>query len=137
MRGYVVPTPSTYNSDDQKWYRDAFTECREPDQVKLWYYAGDMDEAFLSGDSCDPLSNYYARVIAWLATARLERPFCQCGNLITLAEHLREDLSHQGEVSHLIDFELLGSPFGTRRGELMAWKSVSKLGRRQLDVGVI
>jgi hypothetical protein len=135
--GHVVPSPSTYDATSAQWATTAYTVCRDPDQVKIWYYAGDMDDAFLSGNKCDPLSDKFARVIAWLATARLERPFCQCGNVTALAKSWQEDLSAQGEIGHLFDFKLLGNPFGTRRGELMAYRAVSMLGDRKISVGVI
>jgi hypothetical protein len=133
--GYVVPSPATYGSG--VWTRNALSVARDPDQVKIWYYAGEMDEAFLSGDSCDPLSHFFAQPIAWIATARLERDFCQCGNVTALAAEWKVDLTHQGESSHLIDFNLLDAPFGTRRGELMAWKRLSMLGRRKISSGII
>lgn len=134
--GHVVPSPATYDSDSALWTSSAYSVSRDPDQVKLWYYAGDMDDAYLSGDSCDPLSNKFARAIAWLATARLERPFCQCGNVTSLAESWQEDITAQGETAHLVDFKVLGNPFGTRMGELMAWKVISKLGDKKVSVGV-
>ncbi len=135
--GWVVPAPGTYNSTSEKWIASAYSVCRDPDQVKLWYYAGDMDDSFLSGDSCDPLSEFFARAIAWIATARIERPFCQCGNVTALAMSWREDLAEVGETSHLVDFGLLGAPFGTRRGELMAYKALSSLNKRKISAGVI
>lgn len=135
--GYVVPSPAAYDSNTGTWIRSEYSVYRDPDQVKIWYYAGDMDEAFLSGDSCDPLSHFFAQPIAWIATCRLEREFCQCGNVTALAEHWRVELTHQGESSHLFDFNLLDAPFGTKRGELMAFKRLSMLGKRKVSSGVI
>jgi hypothetical protein len=135
--GWVVPAPGSYDATSAQWTSSAYSVGRDPDQVKLWYYAGDMDDSFLSGTSCDPLSEFFARAIAWLATARIERPFCQCGNVTSLVDSWREELSAQGEVSHLIDFNLLSSPFGTRRGELMAYRALSMLNKRKISSGVI
>ena len=135
--GWVVPTPGAYSDTSAQWASSAYSVCRDPDQVKLWYYAGDMDDSFLSGDSCDPLSEFFARAIAWIATARIERPFCQCGNVTALAASWREDLTAQGETSHLIDFNLLSAPFGTRRGEIQAYQAVRSLNKRKISAGVI
>lgn len=135
--GFIVPSPATYNSDTSQWDTNAYTVCRDPDRILAWYQAGNMDEAFLRGDSCDPLSDFFARAIAWVATARLERPFCQCGNVTALAESWRQELTYQGDYSYLVDFNLLDAPFGTRRGELMAFKALSMLGKRKISVGVI
>jgi hypothetical protein len=130
--GEVVPQPATYSVSDTQWGGAAFTVCRDPDMVKLWYYAGQYDNRFLTGQSCQPLANDMARTIANLATARLERPFCSCANVTALAEHLRVDLAHAGEVSFQIPPEDLSNPFGTRRGEIMAWRKISKLTPRRM-----
>lgn len=135
--GFVVPSPATYNSSTGQWDTNSFTVCRDPDRVLTWFQAGDMDEAFLNGNSCDPLSDFFARIIAWIATARLERPFCHCGNVTALAESWREDLAYQGDKSYLLDFGLLDAPFGTRRGEMQAFKTLSMLGKRKISVGAI
>jgi len=135
--GYVAPSPATYDATSASWLSNNYTVGRDPDQVKLWYYAGDKSDAFLSGDSCDPLSDFFARAICWLATARIERPFCQCGNVTALVEQWREELTKQGEYAYLFDFNLLDAPFGTKRGELMAFKALSMLRKRKISVGVV
>jgi len=136
--GFVVPSPATYNSTTGQWDSNVYSVCRDPDRILAWYQAGDMDEAFLRGDSCDPLSDFFARAIAWVATARIERPFCQCGNVTALAESWREDLSFQGaDAAYLLDFNILDAPFGTRRSELMAYKSLSQLNKRKISVGAL
>lgn len=136
--GWVVPTPGTYDATSAQWTSSSYSVGRDPDQVKLWYYAGDMDDSYLSGDSCDPLSEFFARAIAWIATARLERPFCSCSNVTALAEEWRTDLAATGsEGGHLINFDLLKSTFGTRKGEVMAFRALSMLGKRKISAGVI
>ena len=126
-RGIVVPAPASYDSDDAEWDSACFSICRDPDEVKLYYYAGALSDLNLRGSTCEPLSGWWAYTIAMLATARLERPFCKCGNSEALARMWMEDLSLIGEQSHNVSFELLGNPFGTRRGEIQAWQRVSKL----------
>ncbi len=126
--GIVVPVPATFDVADNRWEGAAWTECREPDQVKLWYFAGELDERFLRDESCQPLSNFWAHTIAWLATARLERPFCSCGNVTAWATDLRTDLAFTGtDTSFFITTEMINqNPFGTRRGEVKAWQRVAK-----------
>lgn len=135
--GDVVPVPATYDSDDSQWDQQAFSICRDPDEVSLYYYAGEYNERWLDGSSCEALSNYWAHAIAWLATARLERPFCSCGNVLALADHLREDLARTGEVSYQVSFDLLSNPLGTKRGEVQAWQRIAKINGRQLKGGAI
>lgn len=134
--GIVVPTTGTYA--DGSWSLADPSVCRVPDQYKIWYYAGDLDEYYLRGDSCEPLSDFYAHAIAWMATARLERGLCSCGNVEAFATHLRQDLAFTGDdSSYNMDFELLGNPFGTRRGEVMAWNRISKMSNILYEAAVL
>jgi hypothetical protein len=126
-RGIVVPAPASYDSTDGAWESSAYSLCRDPDEVKVYYYAGALSDLNLRGSSCEPLSGWWAYTIAMLATARLERPFCKCGNSEALARSWMEDLAYVGETSHNVAFELLSNPFGTRRGEMQAWQRVEKL----------
>lgn len=135
--GIVVPQPATYSADDAAWSQVAYSVCRDPDMVRLYYYAGDQDNRYLSGQSCEALSNYWAHAIAWLATARLDSDPCSCGNVQSLTNHLREDLAKNTEISYQIGFDLLDNPFGTRRGAIQAWQRVYKTQGRRITGGVI
>lgn len=138
-RGILTPIPAAYDAATGQWAASAWDDCREPDQVKLWYYAGDQDQRYLQGYTCDPLSNFWAETIAYLATARLERPVCSCGNIAALFEDLRTDLvrSESGGASYFSTNDVLNSPFGTRKGEVMAWRRVSKMVRRRIGVATL
>jgi hypothetical protein len=128
-RGIVVPTPATYDADNAQWSEACWSECREPDQVKIWYYAGELSEKFLRDETCEPLNNSLANAIAWLATARLERPLCACNNSQALSVDLQRDLTFtppDGGVFFLSESDL-DNPFGTRKGEIMAWRRVKDL----------
>ena len=145
--GIGVPVPAEYDEDEEIWTEQAFTECRAPDQVKVWYYAGDLDRLYLQHTTptsavrrrCDPLSNYYAEAIAWMATARLDRNFCNCKQVTAKVTNLRMDLTETvpNGPSFLISDDDLSNPFGTRRGEIMAWRRLSKLVKRRAQVAVI
>jgi len=136
--GMVVPQVATYDEDEEQWDSDTQTVCRDPDFVKTWYYAGLIDDAYLAETSFDPLSNYWAQAIAWLATARLERPPCACNNVTAVCAEWRKDLAVMGgDTGHMLSDRLLDNPFGTRRGEIMAWNRVSRLARRKGKVAVI
>lgn len=127
--GIVVPEPANYDTDEAAWESQAWTECREPDQVKVWYYAGDLDQRFLAGRSCEALSQFWAQTIAWLAVARLERELCSCAARTNLVRKLRTDASfssREGGSYTLTDSDL-GNPFGTLIGEIRAWRRVSKV----------
>lgn len=137
--GFVVPAPATWDSANGTWAASSWTRCEPPDQVKMWYYSGELSEGFLAGNDLDPLSRWWAETIAWLAVARLERNFCACGNLTALATDLRSEYARSdanGPTWFLTERQS-DNPFGTRKGEMMAWRRVSKLGQRIPQVAVI
>jgi hypothetical protein len=133
--GIVVPAPASYDAASGDWVSVTCDACRDPDMVKLWYESGEIDERYLSGYTHDPLSEDWARIIAYMATARFERPFCTCGNSEALAEWLREDLAFtpQGAGSRFTTEDVTSSPFGTHRGEVMAWMKIKKLKKRRME----
>ncbi|KKL54555.1 hypothetical protein LCGC14_2264260, partial [marine sediment metagenome] len=138
-RGILVPMPGAYDEDDEVWDRNNWVECREPDIVKFWYRCGEIDQRFIKGQSCDPLSNFWAQLITWLSAARLDRNLCGCTNVMNLVEDLRTDLTlHTRDVSYFAPQDVLESPFGTRKGEVMAWRRIKRLVRsRRFGVAVI
>jgi len=125
LRGIVVPTPGSYDTDAETWSQVCFAEDRDPDLVKLWYYCGDISNRWLGGSSFDPLSDRWAKAIAQLATARLERPLCSCGNLVALTSKWQRDtlVTTDGFQTSIQD---LDNPFGTRYGEILAWREVKR-----------
>ena len=134
--GEVVPVPASYS--DGSWTVAAFDVCRAPDRVYTWYYAGVRDERFKRGAAHDPLSNYMAWAIIWLAIARLELPPCSCKRLADLFETLRIDLTASTTgVSHFTSQEIINNPLGTHRGEVMAWRRIQKGFDRKLSVAVL
>lgn len=135
-RGVLVPTPATYDRESGAWATVQYSICRDPDQVKVWYYAGDLSNENRRGIACDPLSNWWAQTIAMLATARLERPFCNCGPATALAMQWRKDMAFVGETSHNLPYALFDNPFGTRYGEIRAWQRISRTMRDGVTSGV-
>ena len=116
--GIVVPFVATYDETEGSWTPSVPSVSYAPNMVKLWYYAGDTE----------PLSDFWAVTIAWLATARLERPLCTCGVSERLFKDLMTDYAaNTREASRTLSFEIINNPFGTRGGEIRAWRRVSKL----------
>jgi hypothetical protein len=128
--GYVSPIPATYSTGDAIWVKDAYTLCRQPDFAKLWYCAGELAPEYLNNESYDPLSHYWAQIIAWVATARLEHPPCACSNVTTVFEDLSTDMAKSGDGNsrYSISFEQVDNPLGTRKGEIIAYRRLKSLG---------
>lgn len=131
--GIVVPEPATYSASSGAWGATCFTVSRDPDFVKVYYYAGALDNRWLRGSTCDPLPRHFAEAIAWIATARLERPFCAGTVGTALYNKMQTDLAvTQGDVSFFVAPDDLANPFGTRRGEVQAWRRINGLTERRM-----
>jgi hypothetical protein len=125
---FVVPMPATYNESTEVWDAANYAECTDPDIVKVWYYSGDYSNRWLNGQTCNPMNPLWETTIAFLAVARLERPFCACENLEALADRLRHDLAASDRnKSRFVTQDVQSSPFGTMRGEVMAWRRVKNI----------
>lgn len=73
-----------------------------------------------------------------LATARVERNICACDNAYNLAKEWRTDLAFSGQVgSYQLSEDDLDNPFGSRKGEVMAWKRLSRLTQRIGTVALV
>jgi len=119
--GLVVPTPATYSGG---WASNALTIPRSPDKVKLWYYSGNIGEEYRMSLSSDPLDHWLANAIALLATSRLDREVCSCNN--DNFKRLQRDMafsSAQGNFLAISD-EIKNAPFGSRTGEVLAYRAV-------------
>ena len=138
IHGTIVPIPATYDSDDEEWDAASWSGSREPDYVDMWYRAGDISEEYRRSLTTQPLSEYYAQVIAWITLARLERPICGCSKVKEASERMREDVSRNTrERTFFTPQVLLHNPFGTRYGEVQAWRRISKSAERHTSYAVI
>jgi hypothetical protein len=136
--GIAVPVPGSYDADNAQWAAAAFSVCRDPDSAKVYYCAGNLGDRWRMGATCEALSEFWAQTIAMLATARLPKPPCSCNHVRARYEELRRDLAMIGrESSTILDPNLLSNPFGTRAGEISAWRRVSGLITRRLKGGAI
>jgi hypothetical protein len=136
--GIVVPMPGEYDRSTGAWASSGFSICRRPDFVKLWYYSGELDNRKLCVGPCDPLSDYWAKTIAVLATARLRKPLCGCGAAQAEFERLQKDTSFSATGDFFTgSIEDVKNPFGTKVGEILAWRKVAKLNTRRLGVACV
>lgn len=130
LAGIVSAKPATYDATNEKWVSSTPSiKQRSPDSVKIWYLSGMLDRDFSMGYTCDPLDDYYAQAIAWLATARLNKNICACTNSLDRAKELRRDMAvSSGQQNFIVvPDDVIKNPFGTRVGEVRAWRRVSKI----------
>ena len=134
----LIPLPASYNEETLAWDYISSSCTGEPDRMTFWYQAGDKSSKYLAGQTCDPLSDYMAETIAMLATARLKRTFCGCCGASAKAEHWQTDMARQGEdESFLFEFGLTANPFGTKIGEMQAFRRLSAFNIRKLDAALV
>ncbi len=136
--GMVYPVPGTCT--DGVWTAAPICNRAYPNDLTVWYRAGLTSKAFEAGTTSDPLDNYWAQTIAWLAASRLDKPVCGCTNVQAVVSELQRDLAVADNNNNMpnVDFNLLGNPFGTRVGEVRAWKRVAHFANDQImDSGTI
>lgn len=137
--GLIVPVPAVYDATDARWERLKWAECREPDLVKVWYYAGEQSERFLRDEVTDPLDLRLARIVAQMATARLTCNFRTNNNVATMVEYWRRDMAESGaDLSTIFTPpDILNNPFGTHRGEVEAYRALNFHTERRAKVALI
>jgi hypothetical protein len=136
------PYPATYA--DGAWVNASFSCCANAHQVGINYYSGEVDQRYRKGQSLDPLNDYWAETITWLATARLPKGICGCGRAKERIAELQRDASmfrEQPNSAIYTRFEKMSifeSGFGTRVGEVKAWDRVTSLvGDQVWSAGVL
>lgn len=126
--GRVIASPAAY--EDDVWVTSVCRSTVDARTVKLWYYSGYRSQDYLSGLSDDPLDDLLAEAIAMLTTARLSKPVCSCSNVRLMADDLRRDFAFSTKDSFNLIWRngvVQTNPFGTKAGEVRAWKIVNEL----------
>lgn len=126
INGVIGLGESIYNSTTSTWesvlWWASLYKFRTPDRVTFRYLAGyPLDK---SGET----SHEYAAAVARLAAAELPSGVCACDRANAEIYRWQFDLARTaggGDESYgMISREDLGNPFGTRRGQVEAWKFV-------------
>jgi hypothetical protein len=122
--GIVGIGAGVYNSTTSTWSSGNWAACYPPDRVMVRYYAG------YPLDSSGQMASQWRTIVARLAAAELPKPRCDDGNGNRNLFHWQFDLaraSGQLEEQYSVSPEDLNNPFGTRRGQVYAWKQVQNL----------
>ena len=118
----VLYGPATWNATTLEFDPAAWSIARQPEMVRVWYYAGLQDK----GLTCRTrrMSPQWERMVAYFATSKLDRPFCACSNVDAIAEHWRQDLAIRGTQGLNHSVKKLDNPFGTTRGAMYVWDRI-------------
>lgn len=125
-QGLVGYRPATWNSTNLEFDAAALAVARQPDIVRLWYFAGLREK----GLTCSILemSKEWEQVVSRYATAILDRMVCACTNVHSNVEYWQQDLAIRGKEGLFVPRDQLDNPFGTRRGAVAAWQKVTANG---------
>ena len=128
--GLAVPAPASWNSSTNRFDETVWAACREPDQVRFWYYSGFLDLS-LDRPYVD-MAPYWEYAVAYYAASKLDRPVCGCSNVEQFIQHWRRDaaFSSQDEGGFTVTPETMANKIGTTMGALYAYKRINKSGIR-------
>jgi len=127
--GMAVPTPGTWDASDNEFDQAEWSACREPDQVRFWYWSGYRDFN-LERYNVD-LAPYWETAIAYYACSKFDRPVCGCSNVNQFVERWREDISFSSQAGSFVSTpEMLANRLGTSVGAIYAWKRVQQNGMK-------
>lgn len=128
--GFIVPSPASYSISDGSWTQQEWSVCREPDQIRLWYWSGYVDQNLARPYA--ELSEYWKPAIAYFAASKFERAVCGCSNVNQFIEKWRRDaaFSSQEEGGFTVTAELAANRLGTTMGALYAYRHLQHLGVR-------
>lgn len=127
-RGVLVPAPASWDAENLEFDSAEWSGCREPDQVRLWYYSGWMDNSLQR--PYVTLDNYWESAIAYYAASLLDRTACGCSNAEQFISHWRMDAAFRSQEQggfNLSD-SLMSNKLGTTMGALNAYKRIHQNG---------
>jgi len=129
-RGVMVPAPGTWNSNTLSFDGAEFSVCRDPDQVRLWYYSGYQDGTVKRPYA--EMSNYWKFAVAVFAVSKFERAVCGCSNINQFVEKSRRDAAYESmnEGGFKVTAELMGNKLGTSMGAIYAYRQIHRNGIR-------
>jgi len=114
--------PATWDAETASFTATALVICRQPDNVRLWYYAGLRDRSLpCTIVEMDP---FWQRVVAYYTCAVLDRMVCACTNAHEFVEYWQRDMAISQDEGLRIPDSMLDNPFGTRLVAIYAWQRV-------------
>lgn len=124
--------PATWSVDDSDFSHATWAVSRQPDIVRLYYYSGWQQKRLRYPNRMDP---EWEIIVAHMAAAQLDRPPCDCAkgdwsrwrqDLTLIAGDDDADAFYR-DPSGLLGHSIQDNPFGSRRGEVEAWRKVCRM----------
>ena len=126
--GFAVPSPASWNADTESFDEAYYSACREPDQVRFWYYSGYEDKSLARPKA--ELSDSWKSAIAYFAASKFERNVCGCSNVNQFIEKWRLDAAYSSieRGGFEVTAEAMSNRLGTTMGALYAWRQIQRTG---------
>lgn len=100
------------------WLGHQFPSTRYPDLAYVNY---------LHGANPNPhkyMSLYWAQIVSHFAVSLMDEAACGCASVLNSLRYWMEDIGYVKDSSHTLGPSDIDNPFGTRRGQIAAWKAV-------------
>jgi len=129
--GVIRYEPATWDAATATFTAAEYSACREPDKLRLWYQAGYR----ASDATCDTVTMdaYWERTIAMLAMANIHGDLCNCTAVKTFFNWCQADFVESNatsQISYQLTQQASACPFGTRRGQVVAYQRCMADGRQ-------
>lgn len=127
--GIVVPSPGTWDSDDQQFTAQSWSVCRQPDRASVYYYSGWRDFSLARPKSCmDP---YWEKAVAYFAAGLLDKGGCDCSNAMDFIAKWQDDRAKSVEERQwILSPGQINNRLGTTNGAIYAWNCINQEGRK-------
>lgn len=117
--GWIAGEAASYDSLAAEWSAAAWAVGYPPSKLRANYVAG-----YPTTDGEMP--EWLKQIVAKLAAAELARPICDCADGNGAVTYWQEDLAKttSGGDSYFLPQDVMSNPFGTRRGQVDAWREI-------------
>lgn len=131
--GTVTGLQAVRNAATGVWSQTPWGVWREPDKVQFRYYAGfPLEHIQETNGNSAPLMNgqvnrLWLTSVVRMAAAEMAQRICACDRSNAELYKWQFDLSRvsgANDESYATTAEIMGNPFGTRRGHVYAWQQV-------------
>jgi len=128
--GILVPAPGSWNAQNENFDSAEWAVCRDPDQIRLWYYSGFVDHNLPRPYA--EMSPIWEYAVAYYAASKLDRPVCGCSNVNQFIEKWRRDAAFESmnEGGFKVTAEMMANKLGTSMGALYAYRQIHRNGVR-------
>lgn len=122
--GIVYFGEAVYSATSGVWCSVNWRNCRPPDEITIRYLAG---EPLVNGQ----MNSRYQKAVTRMAAAEMPRKICACDESNRELHRWQFDVARSAgandEAYGAVSDIDINNPFGTRRGQIYAWKEVRAL----------